>query len=219
MSFTFHQPFGPGIYQSKVSDELVKFLLETGKATKFDPTSDNRANLASNFMKGAANHYRTVLTLNEIQRVDQELRRHLDVFFEECGNRLMLPKDIFAQDNFNIDNFWLKDMWVNFQLSGDFNPLHQHGGDISFVIYLQMPRQEDLLMPVTNIHPNAGIQWRYGEYLPFCKEDFHRMPEVGDIFIFSAKVRHQVHAFWHKDPNFERVSVSGNYWYSPPPAD
>ena len=33
------------------------------------------------------------------------------------------------------------DLWVNFMEPGDFNPIHTHGGDYSFVLFLDVPKQ------------------------------------------------------------------------------
>ena len=33
------------------------------------------------------------------------------------------------------------DLWVNYMKSGDFNPAHTHGGDYSFVLFLDVPKQ------------------------------------------------------------------------------
>ena len=33
------------------------------------------------------------------------------------------------------------DLWVNFMRPGDFNPLHTHGGDFSFVIFVDVPEE------------------------------------------------------------------------------
>ena len=35
----------------------------------------------------------------------------------------------------------LKQLWVNYQKTGEYNPHHNHPGHISFVVYLQIPEE------------------------------------------------------------------------------
>ena len=32
-------------------------------------------------------------------------------------------------------------LWCNWQTAGDFNPPHDHGGDLTWVIYLKIPEE------------------------------------------------------------------------------
>ena len=41
-------------------------------------------------------------------------------------------------------NVVLKSVWVNFQKKYEFNPLHDHTGIISFVIWIDVPYTKDL---------------------------------------------------------------------------
>ena len=111
---------------------------------------------------------------------------------------------------FEIKN---SNLWINYQKCNEFNPRHSHDGDLSFVIYLKIPKElVEENNKTTAIHNNAGtgtIQFYYGEQLPFCRNAHEELPNEGDIFIFPAWLQHSVSPFFS---DVERISVSGNIY-------
>ena len=105
----------------------------------------------------------------------------------------------------------LTSLWINYQQAREYNPPHRHDGDLSFVMYLQVPdeiRKENVEMQ--GVHRNRGpgmINFSHGEEMPFSINQSSKMPEVGDLYIFPAWLTHYVHAF---KSDVERISVSGN---------
>ena len=103
-------------------------------------------------------------------------------------------------------------MWVNYQRKLEYNPPHSHSGDLSFVIYLQVPNElveerNESVGKRRNFGPGA-ICFEYGFHdAQFCISDGFRFPEVGELLIFPAWLKHYVFAF---KSDVERVSVSGN---------
>ena len=84
-------------------------------------------------------------------------------------------------------------------------------GDLSFVIYLQVPdeieREND---ETAHEHNNEGpgmILFDYGMEMPLSINRIAHMPRTGDAFIFPAWLIHHVYAF---KSDVERISVSGN---------
>mgnify|MGYP003321597243 CR=1 FL=1 len=45
-------------------------------------------------------------------------------------------------ENFEV-KYELVDMWINYMKPGDFNPSHTHAEDLSFVIFLDVPKELD----------------------------------------------------------------------------
>ena len=108
-------------------------------------------------------------------------------------------------------NLHASDLWVNFMKPGDFNPIHTHGGDISFVLYLDVPVE---LEKEANEHEGQSTPPGYLEFqfTQFQKEKWFTnvvkmKPETGTIIIFPAMLQHWVMPF---KSNVTRVSVSGN---------
>ena len=62
--------------------------------------------------------------------------------------------------------YQLESMWFNVSYAGDFNPPHAHGGDLSFVIFVEIP----YTLPVDVTYENT-------------------------MFMFPAKLRHGVYPF------------------------
>ena len=104
--------------------------------------------------------------------------------------------------------------WINRQKKNEFNPPHTHDGDLSFVVYTQIPElleiecrssvanspgpgciTFDFNMPGSNVHKL------------FLQTHSH-LPSVGDMFIFPAGLPHWVYPFSKTEG--ERISISGN---------
>lgn len=113
--------------------------------------------------------------------------------------------------------FALDDLWVNYQKKYEFNPLHCHGGILSFVIWVQIPYDinEELALdigkhsiseePLTSkfqfVFPGANGQLAQVS-IPVSKD------YEGVICTFPAFLQHQVFPFYTSDE--ERISVAGN---------
>ena len=108
-------------------------------------------------------------------------------------------------------------VWINYMKANEFNPPHIHSGDLSFVIYLEIPEQlkkEREEYKGTSAGPGA-IQFTYGEAnptnKPSCFATHHAfLPEEGDFFIFPANLQHCVFPF---KCDGTRTSVAGNIYY------
>jgi uncharacterized protein (TIGR02466 family) len=106
-----------------------------------------------------------------------------------------------------------KNMWLNIQKPGEFNPTHHHSGEISGVIYLDIPIEisEENKKIAEQKNPRqfrsyGEISFYYGEDIS-CPTYFHLMPVTGQIILFPAKLKHSVHPFYS---NVERISVAFN---------
>ena len=109
------------------------------------------------------------------------------------------------------------DLWINFQKKYEHNPLHNHSGDLSFVIWIQIPY--DLKKELS--HPNCkNSNTPANSLFEFVFTDFlgrlatHRI-EVdksyeGTIIMFPSILNHTVHPFYTSDEY--RISISGNLY-------
>jgi hypothetical protein len=109
----------------------------------------------------------------------------------------------------------LRSAWVNYQKKYEYNSVHDHHGDYSFVIWLKIPYdlQEEMNQPHVK-----GAAFNYASQ--FC---FHYPSQVGNlshynipvdktfegkIILFDAKLSHSVNPFFTSDE--ERISIAGN---------
>jgi hypothetical protein len=111
--------------------------------------------------------------------------------------------------------------WVNFQKKYEYNPVHNHGGIFSFVIWLKIPytrEDEDSISFTKKLHKdaltaNGKFEFFYSNTLGELHS--HRLPidpsyENG-ILLFPSTTHHCVYPFYTSDEY--RISVSGNFYF------
>ena len=144
-----------------------------------------------------------------------------DWFF---NNRLKSLCKIYQEEFTNLGDavpvnqrhpYYLNSFWVNYQKQTEFNPLHDHGGVYSFVIWMKIPTRhfEQNKNPVflgTNSNSVSTFCFRYVNILGNTEYWLYEMnPEVeGTILFFPAKLLHAVYPFYNCEE--DRISISGN---------
>jgi hypothetical protein len=105
--------------------------------------------------------------------------------------------------------------WINFQKKYEFNPLHNHDGEFSFVIYCKIPYTmveeqavTNYVDPSTNVTGNFTFQYIdvLGSLTPWTiptDKSFERK-----MILFPAQMMHSVNPFYSSDEY--RISISGN---------
>lgn len=129
----------------------------------------------------------------------------------------------FNSDNKNFKHALMKnnqgtpDLWVNFQKKHEYNPLHTHGGLLSFVIWYQVPYdiEEERKLPFyQNLNDCSAGEFCFAYPDPYNAGGVstHKIvvdkSKEGHMIIFPASLRHQVYPFYTSDDY--RISVSGN---------
>ena len=111
--------------------------------------------------------------------------------------------------------FCLESMWVNYQKKHEFNPLHDHAGVYSFVIWMKIPFEYDDQINLPNSkgtnHPlNSGFVFQYLDILGNIKYHsyFLSKGDEGNMLFFPSQLHHQVYPFYNCDET--RISISGN---------
>lgn len=123
----------------------------------------------------------------------------------------------FYQDKLKKDlsNQFFSGFWVNYQKKYEFNPIHNHGGSLSFVIWMQIPydwSEESKL----DIVKDSNTQYNVGNFVFVYAKDnkvqsshITMSPEMnGKMAIFPSYFNHMVYPFYTSD-DF-RISISGN---------
>ena len=109
----------------------------------------------------------------------------------------------------------LDSVWVNFQEKYEFNPVHNHTGVFSFVIWIKIPYTNESEYEASPGKESAGnmsgkFQLMYtnslGQITLTSLDD--EMVE-GNMLIFPAEMYHTVYPFYSSDDY--RISVSGNF--------
>lgn len=105
--------------------------------------------------------------------------------------------------------------WINFQEKYEFNPLHNHSGVMSFVMWLKVPySMEDELNNPSSINAKMKCPAHFSfVHTSAMGEVFQQLIPVdktyeGVVCVFPSKLYHQVYPFYTSDGY--RVSLSGN---------
>ena len=150
-----------------------------------------------------------------IPEAKKYLLNFLASLVEEHKEKFHTFKD--AQKICNNDNiqFDLISLWANFQKKYEFNPLHDHGGLFSFVIWHKIPyliQDEESVFPETKKgFCKAGcFAFVYTNTMGDVLEDTLPVDKTweGKIAFFPAKLNHLVYPFYSSDE--ERITISGN---------
>ena len=113
-------------------------------------------------------------------------------------------------------NLVINDLWVNYQKKYEFNPIHDHGGNVSFVCWVQIPynlKDELNLDNCKNSNSSCKSLFSFLYTNPFGKivTDLLMIDKdwEGTIIFFNSKLKHTVYPFFTSDEY--RISVSGNF--------
>ena len=107
------------------------------------------------------------------------------------------------------------DSWVNLQKKHEFNPFHDHTGDYSYVLWIQIPYdlKKEFSLPNcvnANTQNNSVFSFSYLNFLGKIVEKRLLVDKSweGTIILFPSNLNHQVYPFYTSDDY--RISISGN---------
>ena len=190
------RPFGPSVAKISLPTNIIKnlndyvdeIIKEEDKIKKLD----HGKKLAGN--------------------VKQELKLESE-FIENSGLLKFLSTSVSKWINLSrgkkISKFNLIASWVVRQFQNEYNPLHLHGGHVSGVGYLKVPKNlgETFQKEKVNNH-NGKIILVHGVQMFNSSSMFTLEQKVGDFYFFPNYLMHTVYPFYDSDE--ERRSVSFN---------
>ena len=118
-----------------------------------------------------------------------------------------------------MPEFKLKEFWVNFQKQYEFNPVHNHAGNYSFVIFMKIPthwkEQHELPWVKAANHADAsnfqfvlGGSEKESNMGVHCVDFYLSSEDEGRMLFFPSWLNHQVYPFYGTEE--ERITISGN---------
>ena len=196
IDFKFIRPFGPVICKVTMPDEIInnlnnyvdKIIDDKKKVEELD----HGKNLAGN--------------------VQQEFVLEKD-FIEKSkwGNFLSACAKTWIKQTLNqeITKFKLISTWIVRQFQNDYNPIHTHGGHLSGVGYLKIPKNFGEYYQKTKVNnQNGKLALVHGSKMFMQESTYTVTPKVGDFYFFPNYLMHTVYPF--SGTNDERRSVSFN---------
>ena len=123
-------------------------------------------------------------------------------------NNQVIPRELTFM-KLTIENIQIIDAWFNNQKDNEYNPIHNHDGYFSGVLYLKIPeympsrKNEDSDGTISFFAPAGGNSRMTNSIVRIS-------PKVGDIFLFPSTLTHQVYPFRTTDGKGIRRSLSYN---------
>ena len=193
--FEILRPFGPSIIKIEIPKEMIEtlnnFVDQVIIDEKRSKELDNGKNLAGN--------------------VKQEFKLEIDLikssgFLNFLANAT--SKWIEKTENKKLTNFNLISSWIVRQFENEYNPIHSHGGHISGVGYLLLPKDYGKTFQITKRKNfNGNLSLIHGSKMFNSSSVYNIVPKVGDFYLFPNYLMHTVYPFYGDD---ERRSVSFN---------
>jgi|TARA_R110000744_G_scaffold337414_1_gene442646 hypothetical protein len=208
-----YQPWSAPLLHFRLSDEQIEDLLEITDLALEDKNTKSYNDKLAGEIEGEweipdYEDLSEVLNLPTISSQYFQVLASQNLIEIEGENTTMSQHlALFAQ---NLDKSILISAWFNDQKDDEYNPAHDHTGVLSGVLYLKIPEY----LPSRKHHNADGsIVFISNE----CKTDgimtnstLLLSPEVGDLFLFSSSLKHQVYPFRTADKKGIRRSLSFN---------
>ena len=120
-----------------------------------------------------------------------------------------IPHSLIVLKN-AMNNIEIFSSWFNDQKDDEYNPIHNHVGTLSGVLYLKIP---EYLPSRKNEYTDGAITFIGNETSVegiISNSTLTIAPKVGDVFLFPASLKHQVYPFRTVDGKGIRRSMSFN---------
>lgn len=196
-----------GVLETRIPKPIIRIIDEEIKLARDRKISRNH-DLAGYIKEeytipslAASNEFRELLSLLSI--------KHSEVYPDYYGRMCSLS-------GIKGHKILLTDPWVNVMRKHEFNPVHNHGGMFSYVIWAQIPfSYEDEVA----LHPQSTAQDQIASFnflyphIAGGVKCTSMQPEQGNpwnMVLFPSRLDHFVSPFYTSDG--ERISVSGNIY-------
>ena len=198
IDFKFTRPFGPMIAKVTIPNQIVEKLNTYVDKIIIDKKKVQELNYGS---KLAGN-------------VQQEFKLEKD-FIETSGWGSFLTSctNVWLQKAINkkISKFELISTWIVRQFQNDYNPLHTHGGHISGVGYLKVPKTFGEYSQKNKVNNKNGVlSLVHGSKMFLSDSTFNIVPQVGDFYFFPNYLMHTVYPFSNTDEERRSISFNAN---------
>ena len=191
------QPFGPSIAKVTIPDEIIKlmnnYIDEVIKDEKKSEFLDGGYKLAGN----VAQEFRLEGDfMKKIKWID---------FLALSVQRWLLKKT-----GKKLKKFDLIASWIVRQFKNEYNPVHFHGGHVSGVGYLKVPKNMGDTVQKDKRNRNGNLVLIHGSSQFLSKSILNIEPKVGDFYFFPNYIMHTVYPFTNTDEERRSVSFNAN---------
>ncbi|MBQ23285.1 MAG: hypothetical protein CMD32_07785 [Flavobacteriales bacterium] len=214
----FVRPFGPTILEADCPDFIVEGINEYTDKILADPHLRNEHSSFNEVKRNLLGRDLECVFLDRDFCEDIGLIDYLnyckDEYIEELDGLEMChawkDKNIEIRPEGNTESSKFLDVWVNIYEENDFTPVHDHGGDLSGIIILDIPEQDYSEIPEGQDLPIFGkLSFLYGENSGTQKYDYFPEQEIGMTFLFPTSLPHLCYP--HRVKGKQRRTLSFNF--------
>jgi hypothetical protein len=161
---------------------------------------------------------------NQFKKYNKELAGNLEKEYSTHKSQEILKPYLISlanefhkhlEENEHYPQWDIKDLWINFQKKYEHNPLHNHTGVLSFVLWVQIPYfvKDELSHPNcinSNTPSNSLFEFVCTDFMGKIVQNRIEVDKSweGTIIMFPSSLNHMVHPFYTSDEY--RISISGN---------
>ena len=200
--------------QSKVSDDVLGQIKEEVKYILEDESS--RKLLPKSLIQKEYGVHKLIPSVRTMSERSQKILKHDLIALANKHHNIIKEDENYPHWTLTgpSPGEW-KGMWINFQKKHEHFPLHEHGGNLSFVMWVQIPydlQKELKLSNCKHLHDSSNSLFNFvhtnifGQIVdkPILVDKSYE----GTIIIFNSNLRHIVYPFYTSDDY--RISISGN---------
>ena len=195
LDFSEIQLNNPGILKTRIPISVFTELVRD-----VQQTVDNNPESYSEKLAGHLEH-------EYVYHLCDSFKQCLDQSFREYQRRF----NFYQGSEFKID----ASTWINLQRKHEYNPLHFHYQDVSWVIWIQIPfdlKEEQAQRHALKSNSNIASTFQFVYNKLDGGIDMHSLPVdksfEGVLIMFPANLKHQVYPFFTSDEM--RISIAGN---------
>ena len=196
INFQFIRPFGPVICKVTMPKDIIENLNDYVDQIIKNEKKGKELNHGKNLAGNVQQEFR--LEKNFIEK------SRWGIFLSSCAKAWI--KQVLNEE---ISKFQLISTWIVRQFQNDYNPIHTHGGHLSGVGYLKIPKNFGEYHQKDKVNnQNGKLALVHGSKMFMQESTYIVTPKVGDFYFFPNYLMHTVYPFTGTDE--ERRSVSFN---------
>ena len=207
----FYQPWSAPILHSSLSEIQIKELLDITDSILKDENKKSYNNVLAGEIENEWIIPTSILELDSFKNYIDELSlRYLTSFASQHHIETDKIPPVLGRFAQMLEKSVLTSAWFNDQKDDEYNPLHNHTGILSGVLYLKIPeylpsrknKDTDGTISFVGNSSDTDIIMTYSTITI--------SPKVGDIFLFPSLLKHQVYPFRTVSGKGIRRSLSFN---------
>ncbi len=189
------RPFGPSIAKVVLPQEIIDNLNNYVEKVIVDEKKSNELDNGKNLAGNVKQEFRLENDLTKTSGLLNFLANSVSNWIETIEKK-------------KLTKFNLTSSWIVRQFENEYNPIHYHGGHISGVGYIKLPKDYGETFQVNKKkNLNGHLSLIHGNRMFNSFSTFDIKPKLGDFYLFPNYLMHTVYPFYSKD---ERRSVSFN---------